>query len=94
MGPARETEGEHEAEAECADEALVGADEQPQEPVEYVYVYGNETIEKRTCTSYIEINSETVEPAGGYKFDNQYTFKAVQSLYGKEDMHDSAQGLC
>ena len=58
------------ADAECADEALVGADEQPQEPVEYVYVNVAGNIEKKTCTSYIEINSETVEPAGGYKFDN------------------------
>ena len=64
------------ADAECAGEALVGADEQPQEPVEYVYVNADGRPEKRTCTSYIEINSETVEPAGGYKFyDGWYVVK-------------------
>ncbi len=63
------------ADAECVDEALVGEGEQPQEPVEYVYVY-NGRSEKRTCTSYIEINSETVEPAGGYVFyDGWYVVK-------------------
>ena len=56
------------ADAECADEALVGAGKQPQEPVEYVFIYPDGRSEKRMCTSYIEINSETVEPAGGYEF--------------------------
>ena len=71
------------ADAECVDEALVGADEQTQEPVEYVYVY-NGRSEKRTCTSYIEINSETVEPAGGYIFDRDCWYVVKGEVTFKE----------
>ena len=72
------------ADAECADEALVGADEQPQEPVEYVFNYPDGRSEKRTCTSYIEINSETVEPAGGYIFDRDCWYVVKGEVTFKE----------
>ena len=76
------------ADAECADEALVGADEQPQEPVEYVYnSYGRS--EKRTCTSYIEINSETVEPAGGYIFKTNCWYVVKGEVTFKERIQTS-----
>lgn len=86
------------ADAECADEALVGADEQPQEPVEYVFNYPDGRSEKRMCTSYIEINSETVEPAGGYKFyDGWYVVKGrvkaeSRCIRGEKSGHRKGNG--
>ena len=78
------------ADAECADEALVGADEQPQEPVEYVFNHGGRS-EKRTCTSYIEINSETVEPAGGYIFSGENWYVVKGEVTFKERIKNNGE---
>ena len=77
------------ADAECVDETLVGADEQPQEPVEYVFNHGGRS-EKRTCTSYIEINPETVEPAGGYIFSDESWYVVKGEVTFKERIINEA----